>query len=301
MRSESGRDLGGAGSVDTLRRAELTGRGDLAHVGYWAEPAWSDGEAELVFRELPPGEYRLWLHWSRGSLRITPEELLVRVPGGGLDVLVHDLVETETFTLAARSSAGEDSVWLALRWVGEHGTVDVWTPRTVPEGWPPPDPAYPTHQFAGPFPAGGRVEGEVWAPGHQRAWIPDEAFLPTERGGHREALVEIEPGWSARFTVFERSPEPGSGAWVDGERLEGIVLALDGLELPPTGAVDHPAVRAGRVIHGAGAKPRALQVVTPGWELVEHHSLADYWGTVFAGTGEFTVEDGELDVILRRR
>lgn len=124
--------------------------------------------------------------------------------------------------------------------------------------------------------------------------LEDADVPPANDAGLRVVEILSRPGWAARFTVWSvpavvttETANPD-----DRERLAGVVLTLDGIDQAPTDEF-------GRLLLSLDAKPKVLGVATRGWRLVTRNSW-DNWGSVFAGTGAFTVEDGLLDVFLVR-
>jgi len=99
-------------------------------------------------------------------------------------------------------------------------------------------------------------------------------------------VIEPRPGWSAKLVALRVE---GDGKTVIGTE-PGIVLTLDGAPQAPTD-------ENGELEVFADEKPERLGVATPGWRLVTRTSWQD-WGSVFADTGRFTVEDGRVDVFL---
>jgi hypothetical protein len=154
-----------------------------------------------------------------------------------------------------------------------HSFVHLEDEEALPDGRPA------RRALVGPYGAANFVGITLTADGALPVTLGREDFTVT--GDVWRAEVELVPGCAFQLQLTDEAREPAVG----------VVLALDGV---PLAASDE----YGTVQARFPAKPERLTVVTPGWALVEHHSWND-WGTVF-DTGEFTIEDGYLDVFLRR-
>ena len=137
----------------------------------------------------------------------------------------------------------------------------------------------------GPYRAGASFTVAFTAEGYRSAGLGNDEIPPAVDEGLRVAEITPRKGWSALFSVYAVSEEDGSY-----EELPAIVLTLDGVELPASDA-------SGEVHVETDHKPELLGVATPGWRLVTRTSWEE-WGSVFADSGTFTVEDGMLTVFL---
>jgi hypothetical protein len=238
---------------------------------------WNGGVGTFEIGGLPEGEYRLHPQFRRGRVEIEPDSPRALVPGPPVELRARDGVALERFEL-----------WITAPEPARELTIDGRTragDRIT--GWlEPEDPledlanARPAQRVSlGPYPVGALLEIQVSGEGLRSARLGPEDFVQT--GEVWRAEVELVAGWSAHLYAYDEARAA----------LTGIVLAFDGVPLSPTDT-------AGQVRADLDAKPARVSVVTPGWELVEHHSWED-WGTVFA-SGEFTLEAGILDVFLRR-
>ncbi len=276
IRTESGQALDGQAG-----RAQLTNvwgylvGGDRSRSG---GVRWSDGVGSFRLEELLPGEYRLFPQFARGQFVLEPESTNAVVPGAALEWLVRDGGEHQRFELSIVAPAAGAQVQIeghSERYA--RLSVSHWQDVAPLDARPGGRPAQRIE--LGPYPAGAFTSLVVTSEGVRSRRLTAGDFEVV--GEVWRAEVTLVPGWSARLALSDEQ----------GEGLPGIVLALDGVPLPASDAF-------GRVELELDAKPARLALVTPGWELVEHHSWDD-WGTLFAN-GEFTLENGRLDVFLRR-
>ncbi len=238
---------------------------------------WNGSVGTFEIGDLPEGEYLITAQFARGQVEIEPDPLRALVPGPPVELLARDDVPLQRFELwitapePARELAIEERTRAGegiTEWVGAQDPLEA-----LADGRPA------QRVSIGPYPPGAQLELRVSGEGLRTARLGPADFVQT--GEVWRAEVELVAGWSAHVYAYDDARAA----------LANVVLAFDGVPLSPTDAV-------GQVHADLDAKPARLSVVTPGWELVEHHSWDD-WGTVFA-SGEFTLEDGILDVFLRR-
>jgi len=245
---------------------------------------WSGGRAAFGLDGVPEGRARLELSWSHGKFPTVPEEVEFDAPCEPLDILVRDDVAAEEVVVRVLEPRAPGQVELE---VGEGGRRIHESRRFTPDELVTlPDGRRAIELASGPYVAGTPVGSIVLSmDGHEGQWLSEPDVPPAGADGRR--VVELVPraGWSARVGVVEEQ---------DGERrpVPGIVLAFDGVE---TEAADED----GRLVHRAGAPPERLSVATDGWELLDR---GDFYGRggVVAASGKFTLEDGELTVLVRR-
>jgi hypothetical protein len=275
IRTESGRPLDGRGNAfigNVWCRAEDGSSSGSARVD------WSDGTGTFRVEDLAAGRYRVEPMFSIGGFSWEPMPAMVDVPGGELELLVRDGGEHQRVELCIVEPPRQVEIRIEghSELPGMH--ISRWM-RAGDELEQLPDGRSIQRIEFGPFPAGAIMGFTIGCEGMREALVTPSDFFVT--GDLWRAEVRLVPGWKATFSVSDEAREG----------LASIVLALDGRLLAPTDESGHTEVEL-------DAKPQRLSVVTPGWELVEHYSWSD-WGTVFP-TGEFTLEDGHLDVFLRR-
>lgn len=259
IRTESGQPLDG-----------LMGRARVAFVSGDAQGSgrvnWKGGEGSFQFKNLQEGRYRFAPRFAQGGFPIEPESSDFEIPGS-VEWIVRDGGEHQFIQLTVTAPGefeveGLSELYPRLSFYREPGS-----------SWPSGQP-----MCFGPYPAGAFTQLVVRGDGLRTRIVTAADF--TVEGEVWRATVAMEAGWSAQFWLTE-----------DNEPVAGVVLALDGVPLPASDA-------SGEVKAELDAKPTRLSIVTPGWELLEHHS-SEAWGTLFP-TGEFTLGNGGLDVFLRR-
>ena len=248
----------------------------------YARLEWKDGAARFVLEGLHEGEHSLRLDWESAWFPSEPEKLRVDVPGGPIEVLVRDdLPEEEVLVRVIDPRApGRVELVVSERAVRVYERFEPQDAVRIPDG------RRAIELASGPVAADTEVAAiHLSMEGHESVWLTDDDVPSADEHGRRTVELVPRPGWSARVEVAtgrETQPTPAPG----------IVLAFDGVEAPASD--EH-----GWLVHRADTEPRVLSVATPGWELVDR---ASYFGrgSVFAASGRFTLEDGELTVLVRR-
>ncbi len=273
--TESGHALDGP---DGARLASVWCREMESGAGVSARVEWDGGTGTFRLGGLRAGRYQLQPMFTRGYFPWQPLPATAEVPGGEVELVVRDGGAHQRLELWIVEPPPDTEV----RIEGHSEVPGMHLSRTISADDPLerlPDGRPAQRAEFGPFPAGAVIGLTVGCEGRREALVTSTDFVVT--GEVWRAEVSLVPGWQASFSLTDET----------GESVAGVVLALDGVALAPSG-------EDGEVRVEFDTKPARLSVVTPGWELVEHHSWSD-WGTLFA-SGEFTLEDGYLDVFLRR-
>ncbi len=249
--------------------------------------SWSEGvgRAEL---ELPsPGSYLCTPKWSRGLLRTTPSPAIAQLPGADLVIRVHDTAPTIRTRVLLINPPERGVLILTASLDGtvimsERSYFDSGDGEQVTEGEQVQRvflsaPLLPELKFSV------RLESQT----HRLVELGDGAFSPpTGEDQVRSLVIHSRPGFGARFIVWQSRDSSGE----ERLRLPGVVLTLDGEPQAPTD-------ERGQAMVSMDSVPTRLGVSTPGWKLLTRTSFDD-WGSVYADTGKFTLEDGLLDVFL---
>ncbi len=275
--STSGRALDGVDGRPNL--SYVVARSSSGRFSATAEVKWDGGVGPFRFEKLPADEYRLYPQFARGGFEVEPEKPKARVPGDPIELRVRDEGESQRFELWIVGPSAELSIGVQAS-SERHPTLRIasWISpgdplETLPDG------RLAQRLLLGPYPAGAFTGLSIEADGLRTTILRATDFVVTDDLWRAE--VTMSAGFSVRVLVYDE----------EHESVPGIVLAFDGVPLVASDA-------AGSIRVDAESKPERVSVVTPGWELVEHHSWQD-WGTVFE-SGEFTIEDGILDVFLKR-
>ena len=279
------------GRITSASGLALDGQDGRAHVNWvWmsaprlegrsAQVTWNGGVGTFRVDGLNAAEYRVHPRFGKGMVDIEPARPTVSVPGPTLELRARDdvpLIQLELWILVPEP-ASELEIEARLegtRPQNLYESVASWGPlEALPDGRPA------QRALLGPYPSEAFASLTVSGEGLITARLAREQFVVT--GDLWRAEIGMVAGWSARIQITDEA----------GDGVPGVVLAMDGVLLEPSDAY-------GRLAIDRESKPTRLSVVTPGWELVEHHSWDD-WGTVFEN-GEFTLEQGRLDVFLRRK
>jgi hypothetical protein len=208
----------------------------------------------FAFENVPAGTYQLYLSAPGCNYEILPRQpILVTVPAANVEIRVHDDVPTVDVAFRVRDArTGAELTAYDAWWLPPNGSAGhaqgAESGATLIEGWP----RERALSWVVSAPGFGLALGELadHAQDEER-WVID---------------VALEPGFGVQF--FLRN--------ADGNALEGIRLAFDGVELPPSGA-------RGRVPFSAAERPRSIEVLTPGWRIVG--------GDVDPASSEFDAEN----------
>jgi len=274
--TDSGQSLDGKEGRAMLLITDIFGGRGRGGAPAWEEP----GRGRFRLDGLPPGEHRVLVSFQKGAFEVEPRTTRVTLPGPPFTIRVHDGMPQERFELLVRRIP--ETAELEIEAVSEDRKLRISETLSNNEGVEArADGMRTVGQVLGPYPAGAFQTLRIRAEGRRTRELARGDFR--REGDALRIEVDLEDGWSGRFHVLEAGDEP--------KELEGILLALDGIPLAPS-------TPEGIVQAEAESKPRLLSVLTPGWRLVEHSSWND-WGTVFP-SGEFTVEQGRIDVFLER-
>ena len=296
LRTRSGRPLDGEDGRARLQGLWLSGGG--VTTSSITNVTWDAGVGRCELSDVPEGSYRISPRWAKGGFAVAYPLLSFGVPlaGGGsvYEIPIDDEVETTIFELRVVEPTVPGFAAMQVRamlaaapthignvygnWGSEEDPQQGLT--TLPDG------RRASVVRGGPYPVDATLEIQVELEGHRSPVFDQDDFQPPDANGVRLLEVVPQPGWSARIHVYEGRDEDRDGS------LEGVVLAFDGVPLPPTDA-------RGFVYAEAAERPRRLDVMTPGWALSDRASYSE-WGSVRAEDGAFTIESGQLTVHLHR-
>ena len=258
------------------------------HVGMIASIRWEADGGRSRPIELPAGNYSCTPRWERGGFALEPSTARFSVPGPNPRLVILDDVQTVWLELRVFDPPEEGGVQIN----GQHSSgffssfVQPFKPgqelQVVADG------RHALVALIGPYDPQVELQLELTAEGYVHQLLSNARIPAANSEGRRVVELETRKGWSATLSVYAVLENDHDQR----ETPEGIVLTLDGIEQPPTD--EHGSVRV-----EAPGKPRVLGVATEGWRLITRTSWDD-WGSVFADTGEFTVEDYNLDVFLVR-
>jgi|GEM_PF-2013024 len=256
---------------------------------------WKSGEALFSLEDVPAGDYVFNARWRDGALATTglrvSTEIPVRPKGTGLEFRVDDDVPTQTLEVRVIDPQDPGRVSLVIRddqgslahaFLGFCADGDLTDGVTTLL-----DGRRAAVARFGPYPLSAKIDLTLWMEGYRSPVMNEDLFSPPDANGLRTAEIPLRKGWSVRIHTYETRDGEDLGP------LEGIVLAFDGNRTTPSSA-------AGFIYSEADESPTHLQVITPGWQLVDRSSWSE-WGSVFAQDGSFTVEDGRLTVFVQAR
>lgn len=287
----SGKPLDGRGGRAKLLYlfvSGVDGAPDLSRV----ELDWEGGVAQFTLEDVPAGRYRMNSHWPQGGFPIAGLREGFRVPvteqGGVVELVVADDVASQVLEVRVIEPQAEGSLLLTVQDGGSieaHSFLQFCIDGDLDEGVTLLDGRRVAMSRYGPYPVGVELELSLNMDGHRSPSMGEEVFGPMDANGVRLAEIRPVEGWSARIHVYEVEQGERSRA------LEGVELAFDGQAARPTDATGFVYVEASRA-------PSRIEVLTPGWELLDRSSWTE-WGSVMAAQRTFTVEDGQLTVHLR--
>lgn len=286
LRTSSGLPLDGAEGRAALRYLdiEILGTGRQEDRTLWLTHH-EDGTARGSI-DLPAGDHRLTPWWEKGWLSASTTDLLLHVPGGTHEVTFLDQLETHRYQLRLHLPDSEMTSF-PVAWVhtdNSPGPDFLWF---VEDPIDESDLRVRSFQI-GPVDARAKLQVEIDEDGMMPISLTDSDFTAANADGIRHAEATLRPQKNHHIFVHvidgdPEDPEPCPA---------GVVLTVDGEELTPTDEEGESKLPT-RLEEGV------LAVATPGWRLVTRTGT-DFFGSVFAESGGFTIEDGLLDIFITR-